>query len=254
LSAVLKATRSPASLGAFPAFWISLATSAFAQGSFQNLDFESPNVASLTNLFVAFGDAFPGWTGWYRDTNVTSLAGYNFVSGGSALVTLITPTAPVYGGSIIEGNYTATIAAGLASPNGTLSSAAISQIGAIPASAQSIRFSAANTEFLAVTFNGTNVPFSAVGTGPDYTIYAGDVRPFAGLTGELRFTEQAAITEPVVILDDISFSPAAIPEPGVLCLSALAALLLASRLRRCKPRKASGRQYRSRSQKTNTVA
>src|ERR1051326_5997220 len=134
------------------------ASSALGQGTFQNLDFESPNAAVLTNMFVAFSDAMPGWTGWFRDTNVASVAGYNFVSAGSALVTLITPTAPLGNGAlVIEGNYTATIAAGLAGPNGVLSSAAISQNGTIPGSTKSLRFSASgNADYLAITFNGAN--------------------------------------------------------------------------------------------------
>src|SRR5437773_8684938 len=75
-------------------------------------------------------------------------------------------------------------------------------------------------------FSGVTVPFSAIGVGPNYTIYAGDIQPFAGLTGELRFTEQAASFGPGLILDDIQFSNISIPEPNVTSLAVLAALLL----------------------------
>jgi hypothetical protein len=40
----------------------------------------------------------------------SNLAGYNFISGGSALATLITPSVPGIGGtSVIGGSYTATL-------------------------------------------------------------------------------------------------------------------------------------------------
>src|SRR6266478_3755281 len=78
---------------------------ALGQGSFQNLDFESANAGGLTNLYVAISDAFPGWSGYIgTSTNPVAVAGYNFVSGGSALITLITPTAPPqYGNAVIRG-------------------------------------------------------------------------------------------------------------------------------------------------------
>jgi len=199
-------------------------SSAFSQGTFQNLNFESANPAGLTNLYVAFSDAFPGWTGYIgTHTSPVGIAGYNFISGGSALITLITPTAPPwYTNSVIAGNYTATIAAGLSGATGALASASIAQIGTIPINARSIRFSAQTANYLSLTFNGTNVPFFAVSAGPNYNIYAGDVGAFAGLTGELRFTEQAAISEPVTALDNIEFSPLSIPEPSSLTLAVIA--------------------------------
>jgi hypothetical protein len=195
--------------------WLASALGAVAQGTFQNLDFESPNADNLTNDFVAFSDAFPGWTGWLNGTNQTSLAGYNIVSVGTALATIITPTAPYgFGSYAIDGNYTATIVAGEFGPLVGIVSTAIAQTGAIPPSARSLRFSASGlVQYLSVSFNGVNVPFSPVGTGPNYGLFAADVSQFAGQSGELRFTEQAVPIEPLVVLDDILFSPTAVPEP-----------------------------------------
>ena len=204
-------------------------SSAFGQGTFQNLDFESANFAGLTNSFVAFSDAFPNWTG-YIGTNHASLAGYNFISAGGAVLTLITPSAPdaSTAATVISGNCTATIPAGQTSPLGVIVPGALAQTGAIPLGAKSLRFSASgNVDYLSVTFAGVNLPFLAIGTGSNYKIYAGDISALAGVTGELRFTEEAASFEPVVILDDIEFSPVPIPEPSALALSLVAVLLLA---------------------------
>src|SRR5438309_2289602 len=83
--------------------WLASILCAEAQGTFQNLDFESPNANNLTSGFVAFSDAFPGWSGWIGGTNQASLAGYNFISGGLALVTLITPNSPQGDGTLAIG-------------------------------------------------------------------------------------------------------------------------------------------------------
>ena len=201
-------------------------SSAFAQ-SFQNLDFELANVPPTPVFYVAFSDAFPNWTG-YLGTNQASLAGYNFISAGGAVLTIITPSAP--GGtaaSVIGGYYTATIPAGQTSPSGVIVPGAIAQIGLIPLGVKSLRFSASgNADYLSVTFAGVNVPFLEVGAGSNYKTYAGDVSTFAGMSGELRFTERVASFEPVVILDDIAFSNTSIPEPNSAGLALLALGLL----------------------------
>ena len=106
---------------------------------------------------------------------------------------------------------------------------AIAQTGDIAPSALSLRFSASGAQYLSVSFNGVNLPFSQVGTGPNYGLFAADVSQFAGQSGELRFTEQAVPTSPLVILDNIFFSPTAIPEPSVLGMLATGAVFLAWR-------------------------
>jgi hypothetical protein len=201
-----------------------------AQGTFQNLDFESPNAAGLTNGFVAFSDAFPGWTGWTAGTNQASLAGYNFVSGGLALATLIIPGSQGAELGVIGGNYSATMLAGQFPPLVGVVSMAIAQTGDVSPSARSLRFSArGDVQYLAVSFNGASVPFSQVGTGPNYSVYAGDISSFAGTSGELRFTEQAVPTGSVLYFDDIFFSTTPVPEPGALALIGAGALLAACR-------------------------
>jgi hypothetical protein len=165
----------------------------------------------------------------------TTLAGYNIISAGGAVITLITPSAldARTAASVIDGNYTATIPAGQTSPFGIIVPGALGQTGVIPLGVKSLRFSASgNVDYLSVTFGGVNLAFLATGTGSNYRTYAGDISALAGMSGELRFTEQAASFEPVVILDDIEFSPVAIPEPGVLAFFALGTLLSTWRILR----------------------
>jgi hypothetical protein len=61
----------------------------------------------------------------------------------------------------------------------------------------------------------------------NYVEYGADISAFAGLTGELRFTEQPITrNDATVTLDQITFSNLPVPEPSVFGLSALGALLL----------------------------
>src|SRR6266566_5233969 len=68
--------------------WLASSVIGLAQGTFQNLDFESavvPVLASDQPAFVPFTNAFPGWIG-YSGTNQFSVALYNGYSLGAALV------------------------------------------------------------------------------------------------------------------------------------------------------------------------
>ena len=71
-----------------------------------------------------------------------------------------------------------------------------------------------------MTFSGQVIPLTQVGSGPNYSILGGDISAFAGQNGELRFTAGSGV------LDNIQFSPIAIPEPSTVSLVALAGLAL----------------------------
>ena len=206
------------------------------QGTFQNLGFESATIPQPQppGGYVPLSDAFPGWTG-YIHTNQTALAGYNFVSAGGAVISLITPTTPSYGDRVIAGNYTATLSAGYFGPPVPVS-VSIAQSSLVPVMVQSLRFSASSfVGDLTVTFNGQNIPFYPLGAGPNYQNYGANIGSFAGQTGELRFTENPGANPfAFVWLDDIFFSPAPIPEPSVLGLFGLGAVLLGWRFVRAR--------------------
>lgn len=198
------------------------------QGTFQNLDFESafnlptPNPASSA-VFVPFTNALPGWVG-YVGTNIQSQAMYNGISLGGALVSLVTSNTSISAIGVLDGNYTVTLDTGEYGPPLPTWPVAIAQIGALPEDAKSVLFFGAGqlAGNLIVTFEGQIVPYYELEAGPNYELYGGDISQFAGMTGELRFTEQPN-TSPLVIayLDDISFSPEAIPEPDCGYLAAV---------------------------------
>ena len=91
----------------------------------------------------------------------------------------------------------------------------------IPSNAHSLRFLVFGPEVV-VTFGGQTLSVVPLMSGPNSsTLEAADISAFAGQTGELRFTAPNLAGSPNdVFLDDISFSPQAIPEPGVFGLLA----------------------------------
>jgi hypothetical protein len=99
--------------------------------------------------------------------------------------------------------------------------AAIAQSGTVPTTALSVRFySASGWGTPAVYFSGRLLTATVLGSGPNGSELNGaDISSFAGQFGELRF-------EGGGILDNIFFSPQAVPEPGVLALLALGGVLL----------------------------
>ena len=111
----------------------------------------------------------------------------------------------------------------------TASSASISQTGLVPAGAESLLFEAQNDGgvsggALSVSLGGQNIPFFAVSTGSNYTLYGGNVSAYAGKSELLMFSALQGENNAWEI-DDIQFSPMAAPEPGVLGLLGMGGLL-----------------------------
>ncbi len=210
---------------------------ALGQGTFQNLNFESANVPSIPSdhtTQVLTSDALPGWTA-YAGTNQLLQIWYNGISAGSASVGLIDRHTYIWGEDVIGGNFTVTISAGINPDRTGDSSAAIAQSSLVPVWANSLWFNASWTAGdLAITFEGVHIGFYPQYVGPNYTTYAGDISAFRGRLGELRFTEEPISSRfSTVLLDDISFSVQSIPEPDMLRLFGLGALLFGwRRLRR----------------------
>ena len=185
----------------------------YSQGSFVNLGFESPVLPLVPNIFggVPITNALPGWTG-YIGANETSGVFYNNVSIGAPAISFHGPGSLL---PILQGNYSV-----LMQPfSGTT---AITQMGVVPSTAKSLRFY--TTGFFLVSFAGQQIPLSNLGSTSTYTIYGGDISGFADQSGLLQF--QGGGT-----LDNIFFSPLAVPEPGVIGLSAFGALFFCWRLR-----------------------
>ncbi len=238
-------------------FLLLAASSALAQGAFQNLDFESANLPFIPpgqyGSDVAPSNAFPGWT-----VDTAQVLQNNFTLGVPSVDifgpcgTIGTSEAPV-----IDEFYSALLVSGyLPDTPSPIRSSSLSQIGQVPATAHSIQLKViGDPAHFTVSLAGQVVPLTQIGTGadyvythvfcggdyyvgPTYTLYGADVSQFAGQTVELKITEVGTADSIYnrALFDDIQFSPSTIPEPNVLTLSALGAVLLTWRfLRQTRP-------------------
>jgi hypothetical protein len=103
----------------------------------------------------------------------------------------------------------------------------ISQTGLVPSGAESLLFDATSSSVL-VSLGGQNLSFMAISnavnaSGLGYTVYGANISGFAGQVETLTFfgNNQNANNNGGVGLDDIQFSPEAVPEPSAisfLCL------------------------------------
>jgi len=70
---------------------------------------------------------------------------------------------------------------------------------------------------LEVYLGTQTIPFFAVGTGPNYTLYGANISAWAGQTEELTFLAPGGTYNNWEI-DEITFSPNPVPEPSTLAL------------------------------------
>jgi len=217
-----------------------------AQGTFENLNFESATVSpsglQFSPIYYSISAALPGWSAYLGNQQITQV-GYNSPPNSTASVCVIGPTwnntdVMETGVGIIDGNYSVDLQTG-ADPTGNEAdtiNASIQQEGTIPANAQSILFAALETTPLTVSFNGNVLSPIALssGTSPDglpYSVYGASISAWAGQTGDLNFTADFNGSYNYVVLDDISFSPTAVPEPNTLGLALLGGAAFGARLR-----------------------
>jgi hypothetical protein len=210
------------------------------QGTFQNLNFESATLSSVPpgegGGDVSISAALPGWTGYLGGVQ-TARVFQNEVSLGASSIDILGPQwnkAP----GIIDGNYSVYLQPG---DNGTTTS--IAQSGTIPSGTQTLIFDAWQPPLatpFSVSFSGDTlsplVLFSGQSpSGQAYDVYGANVASFAGQTGQLEFTVFPNNYNSL-LLDDISFSSQAIPEPNPIVLTGIGGLIFAwYRLRlRCR--------------------
>ena len=208
--------------------FICATSAAHAQSAFQNLDFEQANPGPLTMssggipyaINVPVSNALPNWSVYLGNSEQTTV-NVNDPSLGAAAVTLLTAA---YG--VIDGNYSV-----LLQPGGSVNyiDASIAQNGTIPLGTETLLFKAWQPMYavpFSVSFAG-NTLFPVVvstGEGPsgqDYDDYAANVAAFAGQNGQLEFTVSGNNYNSL-LLDDITFSPNSVPEPGTLALMLMA--------------------------------
>ena len=204
----------------------------FAQ-NFVNLDFNSANIPNGTSpaTFVPIGDAIPGWTGYLGNTQVTDVL-YDSLAIGSVNISILDANSPAH---IPGNNYTVVLEAGNGGGNGGLANttASIAQTGLIPATVESIEFTASFPNGGAgwqITINGQLIPVSQIGTvGSYYGVYAGNVSAYAGHVDQLEFTSLygPAGAADNLYLDNLAFSASPVPEPNSLGLFALGGMFVA---------------------------
>ena len=176
-----------------------------------NLNFESANLSpyGVGPAIVPVTDAIPGWTAYISGAPQTDIA-YNGASLGGAQINIESAANP-NGFPTIQGNYFIWL-----EPNSGGSpsqSAAIGQTGQIPASDESLTFWGNYNG--ALSFDGEALDYTQIGTGSTYSIYAADISSFDDETGQLLFTASFGSGG---FIDNIQFSPDAVPEPGELAL------------------------------------
>jgi hypothetical protein len=184
-----------------------------AQGTFQNLDFEHPILPLTPDQInrVPTSDALPGWAAYIGGIQIDRVV-YNGISLGAAMISFHGPESSMV--PVIQGQYRVYLQPGWG-PDFT--HVAIAQTGTIPTTALSLRFymAYAGPEVL---FKGQQLSTTLLGAGPNGSeLFGVDISAFAGQTGELRFEGSG-------VLDNIQFSPNAVPEPSVVALLGLAAM------------------------------
>ena len=205
-----------------------LTTGLHAQG-FVNLDFESAKIQPIAGspyfpYGIASTNALPGWTVFSGASSQPDIS-YNDPAIGSTWVNLWATN-----GQNIEGSFSVLLQGGLSA-----SFASIVQTGAVPASAQSILFKAQYflapgvSNGISLSLGGQNIPFYSLSTGPNYTLYGGDISAFAGLTEALAFTAYNVSQDNDWNIDSIVFSTSPISEPTAFSLFALGGLLIGCR-------------------------
>ena len=195
------------------------------QGTFQNLNFEQASPVSAGDPFnpnaVTAASAFPYWSVYSGNVQQTEV-NFNDPDAGTTTVGLVNPSSPFFPGIddysvLLQGGFTA-------------SSASISQTGMIPSGTESLLFEAQPAAGPLDVFIGTqSVSFSAVETGPDYTLYSANISAWGGDTESLTFSAPEGYGGNNWVIDDISFSPNTVPEPSILVLTTIGGLIFGAR-------------------------
>ena len=204
--------------------------------AFVNLDFENATIvpdpsSSYYPYAVYTSDAIPGWavTGNFLGPNDIL---YNDLALGAPSVAILgmngAPSIGVPGA--LDGAFSIDLYGGAGPSTGV----SITQTELVPTSANSLLFEAqpgfgAVTGSLVVSLGGQNISILAIATGPNYTLYGGNIPSvFAGQSEQLIFSALAGNNNYWEI-DDIQFSTSSVPEPSTLGLLVLGGLLFTFR-------------------------
>jgi hypothetical protein len=210
--------------------FVAICQSINAQGTFQNLNFESANVTGYSpGNMVPISVALPSWSAYFN----SSLSGiepatqisYDGISTGGPVISLVDDNVGVSHFDPLQGNYSVILFGGVGV------SASIDQTATITAGTQSLMMDAWSYDASPiVAINGVPINMIPLQTFANYTLYGGTV-PAAdvGPSVTLSFTEPAPATggPSEFELDNIAFSSNAVPEPSPLALTGFGGILFA---------------------------
>jgi len=144
--------------------------------------------------FWEFAQAFPGWS--ESPGAKTTYALYDTAAIDSTAISIMDtnpyPIASWLDGAVIQGEYSAILAAGLGS-NGAPTDLTLSQTGMVPVGTESLQFKANELNSnpsgaFTVTLGDQTLSLTVLGTGSNYTLYGANVSQWAGQTADLAFT------------------------------------------------------------------
>jgi hypothetical protein len=215
----------------------SLAT--FAQGTFQNLNFEAatfPGAPIDAYGRYAASDATPGWTA-YVGTSLEPLILHDNVFLDSAGIgifdTECTDPLIIPYCRVLDGNYSVFLQAGRPLFGGSWTSASIAQTGLVPSGMRTMAFLSLGAfgsdpaPNLQVSLGGQETPLQLMSAQPSYNLYGVDVSAYGGQTTEIKFTANGQL-----YLDSIRFTPIPVPEPVLGFWVGVTAVLALGRLGR----------------------
>jgi len=197
-----------------------------AQGTFQNLDFESARIIFDDPPYyksIATTNALPDWSAFSGTNQLT-----NIPYGSGGLISPVMLRSQTNGGSL-SGNYSVFLGFNSASPQPGNTIGSISQTGRVPADALSLLFEVGTGFYdgpLTISLGGQDLSYIAISNASNYTLYGADISTFAGQTETLTFTAGVNGGLANAELDNIQFSQVAIPEPSAISLICLSSGVL----------------------------
>lgn len=196
--------------------------------NFEDLNFEQAKIVrdpSYSNE-VYVSSAIPGWMVGNNFLGTNEII-YNDLSLGAPSVALC-GTNSMYSPAPLDGKFSIDLYGGVnGGPNPPVPGVSLSQTGLVPANAESILFKAENPYGggpLLLSLGDQNISYSTLSTGPDYGLYGADISAFAGQIETLTFFAPTGVNN-YWELDDIQFSSSPAPEPDVLGIFGIGALL-----------------------------
>lgn len=196
--------------------------SATAQGTFENLNFESARIIFDDPPYyksIATTNALPDWSAFSGTTQLTNIP---YGPGGTSFSVIL--YSRTNGGSL-SGYCSVLLSFNSTMPQPSNTLGSITQTGLVPVGSKSLLFEVGGGIVygspLTVSLGGQDLSFIAISNALNYTLYGADISSFAGQTETLTFTANLNVGYPGAELDNIQFSAVVVPEPSTISLICL---------------------------------